>query len=127
MVISMNIHILPVALLAAAAVAGCEGGLTYEGGLTRYVESPDTVIATSIDTGRDNSALRNGGFAIAYDPDGCQNWIADDGVEGYSTPRYDPVSGLPVCNDEFPPGAVVKDYQTPDAGIADYVPRRPRK
>jgi len=120
-VTQMNIRILPVALIAASLLSACEGG-----GLVRYVESPNTVIATAADTGpRDNISLRNGGFAIAYDPDGCQNWIADDGVEGYSTPRFDPVSGLPVCNNQFPPGAVVKDYQTRDAGIADYVPRRP--
>jgi hypothetical protein len=122
----MSMRIVSFALVACAGLAGCEGGLTYEGGLTRYRENPNTVIATSSDTGRDNVSLRNGGFAIAYDPDGCQNWIADDGVEGYSTPRFDPVSGLPVCNNQFPPGAVVKDYQTRDAGLEDYVPRRHR-
>ncbi len=105
---------------AAALLSGCTG-------LTPYVESPDTVIATARDTGRDNKPLRNAEAAIAYDPDGCQNWIMDDGVEGYSTPRYDPVSGLPVCNDHFPPGAVVKDYQTRDAGIGDWVPRSSRR
>ena len=109
------------ALIAALLLSACEGG-----GLVRYVDDPNTVIATASDSGRDNTALRNGGFAIAYDPDGCQNWIADDGVEGYSTPRFDPVSGLPVCNNQFPPGAVVKDYQTGDTGIGDYVPRRRR-
>ncbi|MGQ0563674.1 MAG: hypothetical protein ACT4OK_01200 [Gemmobacter sp.] len=113
----MNMRLTLPALIAAALLSACEGG-----GLVRYTESPNTVIATAADTGRDNISLRNGGFAIAYDPDGCQNWIADDGVEGYSTPRFDPVSGLPVCNNQFPPGAVVKDYQTRDAGIEDYVP-----
>jgi hypothetical protein len=118
-VIQMNMRFAPAALVAVSLLSACEGA-----GLVRYVESPDTVIATAADTGRDNISLRNGGFAIAYDPDGCQNWIADDGVEGYSTPRYDPVSGLPICNNHFPPGAVVKDYQTRDAGIEDYVPGR---
>jgi hypothetical protein len=91
-------------------------------GLTPYAEAPGTVIATPADTGRDNVALREGFAAIAYDPDGCQNWIIDDGVEGYSTPRYDPRSGLPICNRRYPPGAVVGVYQTPDAGINDRVP-----
>jgi hypothetical protein len=45
----------------------------------------------------------------------------DDGLEGYSTPRYDPVSGLPICNDRFPPGTVIRDYQTGTEGIADRV------
>lgn len=97
-------------------LAGCAPGLAP------YVENANTVIATAADTGRDNVALRDGPAAIAYDPDGCQNWIIDDGVEGYSSPRFDPVSGLPVCNNYFPPGAVVKDYQTPDAGLRDWVP-----
>lgn len=113
----MKSCILPRSLLAMAALSGCiEGTVPYRA-------SPNTVIATAADYGQDPVALRDGGFAIAYDPDGCQNWIIDDGVEGYSSPRYDPRSGLPVCNSQFPPGAVVKDYQTPDAGIQDYVPR----
>lgn len=120
----MNMRFLAPALIAASLLSACEGGITYESGLTRYRESPTTVIATASDTGRDSTPLRNGVAAIAYDPDGCQNWIIDDGVEGYSSPRFDPVSGLPICNNQFPPGAVVKDYQTRDAGIGDYVPRR---
>lgn len=108
--------------LSLALLSGCET-LPYEGGLTKYVDSPDTVIAIASDTGRDRGPLKNGEAAIAYDPDGCQNWIIDDGVEGYSTPRFDPVSGLPVCNDAFPPGAVIEEYQTVGAGIRDEVPR----
>lgn len=103
----------PMALL----LAGC-----VQDGLTPYNGNPDTVIATGLDKGRDSGVLRNGQAAIAYDPDGCQNWIMDDGVEGYSTPRYDPVSGLPVCNGRFPPGTVIRNYQTGTEGIRDYVP-----
>lgn len=103
----------PMALL----LAGC-----VQDGLTPYNGNPDTVIATGVDKGRDSGVLRNGQAAIAYDPDGCQNWIMDDGVEGYSTPRYDPVSGLPVCNGRFPPGTVIRNYQTGTEGIRDYVP-----
>jgi hypothetical protein len=108
------------ALLAATALAGCTDGLTP------YVQSPDTVIATASDSGRDNVPLAPGGGAIAYDPDGCQGWIIDDGVEGYSGRRFDPVSGLPVCNNHYPPGTVLRNYQTMDAGIADYVPQAGR-
>lgn len=117
---NMRMTLLAPALLAATALSGCIEGTVP------YVESPNTVIATASDAGRDRSPLRNGFAAIAYDPDGCQNWIMDDGVEGYSSPRFDPVSGLPVCNNHFPPGAVVKDYQTRDAGVRDGVPR-PRR
>lgn len=85
---------------------------------------PDSVIATGSDRGLfDRTALVNGEAAIAYDPDGCQNWIIDDGIEGYSSPRYDPASGLPICNNRFPPGTVIGPYETRSAAIGDWVPR----
>jgi hypothetical protein len=108
-------------MLAAFALAGCVEGLTPFNG------DPNTVIATGVDTGRDPGLLVNGEAAIAYDPDGCQNWIIDDGVEGYASPRFDPVSGLPICNDAFPPGTVIRDHQTGTAGITDRVPGPGRK
>jgi len=112
----MKHRILPgVGLMAAFVLAGCDG-------LTPYRQSPDTVIATDYDRGHDSGVLVEGRAAIAYTPDGCQNWIADDGVEGYADNRYDPVSGLPICNDKYPPGTVVRDYQTGSQGIRDYVP-----
>lgn len=106
----------PALMLAAASLAGCTDGLTP------YVQSPDTLIAVAADRGRDKIGLQEGDAAIAYDPDGCQGWIMDDGVEGYSGRRFDPVSGLPVCNNQFPPGTVIKNYQTQSPGLRDYVP-----
>lgn len=103
-------------ILAAGLLSGCTDGLTP------YVQSPDTVIATAYDTGRDRGVLVEGDAAIAYDPDGCQGWIMDDGVEGYSGRRFDPVSGLPVCNNAYPPGTVIRNYQTQSPGLNDYVP-----
>jgi hypothetical protein len=105
-----------------ATLSACVGD-----GLTPYDGNPNTVIATGVDKGRDSGVLNNGRAAIAYDPDGCQNWIIDDGVEGYSSPRFDPVSGLPICNDRFPPGTVIRDYQSNTEGINDYVPGHGRK
>jgi hypothetical protein len=113
-----------IVMLATTALAGC---VTGADGLRRYDGNPNTVIATGVDKGRDKGVLNNGRAAIAYDPDGCQNWIIDDGVEGYSTPRYDPVSGLPVCNDAYPPGTVLGDYQSDTQGISDWVPGAGRK
>ena len=87
-------------------------------------QGPDSVIATGTDRGVfDHGALVNGEAAIAYDPDGCQNWIIDDGMEGYSSPRFDPVSGLPICNNRFPPGTVIGNYVTGSAGGRDWIPR----
>ena len=113
----MNNPSLPIAGLGLALLlSAC--------GVEPYVEHPDTVIAQGRDTGIDSRGLPHQRAAIAYDPDGCQNWILDDGFEGYASPRFDPVSGLPVCNNLFPPGAVIHDYQTPNAGMRDWVPRR---
>ena len=106
-------------LLSALLVAGCGAGLGP------YTPSPDTVIAVGEDRGWDTTRIPDQRAAIAYDPDGCQNWIIDDGVEGYSTPRYDPATGMAnVCNNRFPPGAVVGDYQSGNQGLRDWVPNR---
>lgn len=94
-------------------LSACEGVHPY---------TPGSTIAIPDDRGRDGGALVEGEAAIAYDPDGCQNWIIDDGVEGYSSPRYDPRSGLPVCNNKYPPGTVIGNYETESAGFPDWVP-----
>jgi hypothetical protein len=107
-----------VLLGVGAALSGCgilEGSRLYHG--------PDSVIAVDNDTGTDDGGLVEGEAAIAYDPDGCQVWIIDDGLEGYSSPRFDPKTGLPVCDGKYPPGTVLGEYQSSSAPIADRVPR----
>lgn len=115
----MNNTVKITVVLSALVLSGCVQGERFEG--TQRYTGPDSIIATGQDQGRDSGVLRNGHAAIAYDPDGCQNWIMDDGLEGYSSPRFDPVSGLPVCNNRFPPGTVLRNYQTGSEGIADRV------
>ncbi len=111
---------IPQAIAACLALAGCDG-------LVPYQQSPDTVIASNHDTGHDSGTLADGGAAIAYDPDGCQVWIMDDGLEGYSGRRYDPKSGLPICDKQYPPGTVLGNYQTQTAGVSDWVPAHSSK
>lgn len=112
--------------LMAALVSGvsaCGGGsIELVEGTKRY-SGPDTIIATGRDGGTDGGKLTDGEAAIAYDPDGCQVWIIDDGIEGYSTPRFDPETGLPVCDDKYPPGTVIGPYATTSAPGQDRVPR----
>lgn len=103
-------------LIAASLLSGCVEGVTP------YTKSPDTIIAIPQDRGSDKSGIADAKAAIAYDPDGCQTWILDDGLEGYSGRRFDPATGLPVCNNLYPPGTVLKDYQTNDTGLTDFVP-----
>jgi hypothetical protein len=105
------------AMAATLMLTGCieaiEGGEPYRGA--------ESVIATGQDQGYQKGTLKDGVAAIAYDPDGCQNWIIDDGLEGYSSPRFDPVTGLPVCDNRYPPGTVLRPYETEDAGVSDLV------
>jgi hypothetical protein len=108
------------ALGLATLVSGCGGFFEGVEGTQPY-SGPDSVIATAEDYGRDAVALKDGEAAIAYDPDGCQVWIIDDGVEGYSSPRFDPKTGLPICDGKYPPGTVIGVYETSDAGIPDRV------
>lgn len=107
-------------LVVATGLSGCGGLIEGIEGTVPY-SGPDSVIATAEDYGRDDVGLVDGEAAIAYDPDGCQVWIVDDGVEGYSTPRFDPKTGLPVCDGKYPPGTVLGVYETSDAGVADRV------
>ncbi len=101
-------------------LSGCGGFFEGVEGTQPY-SGPDSVIATAEDYGRDKVALKDGEAAIAYDPDGCQVWIIDDGIEGYSSPRFDPGTGLPVCDGKYPPGTVIGVYETTDEGIPDRV------
>ena len=105
----------------ASGLSGCASGEFFED-VKRY-HGPDTVIAKASDSGTDDVGLSDGEAAIAYDPDGCQVWIIDDGVEGYSTPRSDPKTGLPICDGKYPPGTVLGAYETSDAPGPDYVPK----
>jgi hypothetical protein len=108
-------------LTLAVSVSGCGRAFyeIFEG--TQPYSGPDSVIATAEDYGEDDAALVDGQAAIAYDPDGCQVWIIDDGVEGYSSPRFDPKTGLPVCDGKYPPGTVLGPYETDSAPGPDRV------
>ena len=111
-----RIHASGLVLLAAAMLSGCATATIGPNG-----ELP--VIARPIDQGIDPIPLNDTMPAIAYDPDGCQIWLMDDGAEGYSGRRLDRVSGLPVCNNQYPPGSVVRDYRTNN--IPDFIPGNP--
>jgi hypothetical protein len=108
-------------LALGGLLAGCGGFIEGFEGTQRY-GGPGSVIATAEDRGEDDAGLVDGQAAIAYDPDGCQVWIIDDGLEGYSSPRFDPKTGLPVCDGKYPPGTVLGPYETESAPGPDRVP-----
>jgi hypothetical protein len=105
----------------AFGLSACASGEFFED-VVQY-SGPDTVIAKAGDSGTDDIRLVDGQAAIAYDPDGCQVWIIDDGVEGYASPRFNPKTGMPVCDGKYPPGTVLGPYETADAPGPDYVPK----
>ncbi len=69
-------------LFTVVLVAACEG---------RTGDS-----SQPIDGGLDGGPLQDGVANIWVDPDGCQHWYIDDGLEGYMTPRLN-YDGTPRC------------------------------
>ncbi len=70
-------------VLAAGALVACE-----------RVGDDNTVT----DGGLDGGLLRDGVANVWVDPDGCQHWYIDDGLEGFMTPRLNR-DGTPKCQD----------------------------
>ena len=97
-------------LLLASLLGACTGTTSGE----------PRLIARSADGGfSDRVPLADGEAAIAVDPDGCQNWLIDDGFEGYASRRRDPRSGLPVCTNRLQPGGVYNEYRV--TGLPDII------
>ncbi|WP_435205767.1 OmpA family protein [Tateyamaria sp. 1078] len=58
-----------------------------------------SVAATDVAAQTKSQSGRDGGQYIPtiwVDPDGCEHWVMDDGVEGYMTPHTNR-KGIPVC------------------------------
>ena len=83
------------ALTATVFLAGCLGE-----------DGPDKTIDRGFDR-KDLSQLQAG---IWVDPNGCDHWIIDDGVEGYLSARLDKY-GKPVCSGVAPPTQTVGDFK----------------
>lgn len=66
------------------------------GALTACERSGDNNDVT--DGGVDGGFLRDGIANVWIDPDGCQHWYIDDGLEGFMTPRMNR-DGTPKCQD----------------------------
>lgn len=106
-----NFKVLGFGLVLLTAVSGC----TPTGGGRLMARPTDGGIS---DGARNQSGLLKGEAAVAIDPDGCQNWIIDDGVEGYASRRRDPASGLPVCGGGAP-GQVIGNPRV--SGFPDFL------
>ena len=64
----------------------------------------------SIDYGFKKKHLSQLQAGIWVDPNGCDHWIIDDGIEGYLSQRLDR-NGKPVCSGVAPPNTVTGPFQ----------------
>ncbi|SES00552.1 hypothetical protein SAMN04490244_104372 [Tranquillimonas rosea] len=83
------------ALALAGALAACDG----------------TKVDQSIDRGLDSKDLSQLKGGIWIDPNGCDHWRIDDGIEGYQGVRLDR-DGKPVCSGAGAPNTVVGPYHS---------------
>ena len=90
----MNIFKLTIIGAAAFGLAACE-----EVGADK-----------TTDLGVDSKGLVNLVPGIWVDPNGCDHWIIDDGVEGYMDARLDP-DGKPVCSGVADPTFTAGDFK----------------
>ena len=70
----------------------------------------------TIDGGLDKKHLSQLEAGIWVDPNGCDHWIIDDGVEGYLSARLDQY-GKPVCSGAAPPTYTSGDFKSGSTGI----------
>jgi len=63
------------------------------------------------DRGPDSKELTGLRAGIWVDPNGCDHWIIDDGLEGYLSARLDRKTGKPVCSGIAPPTQTVGDFK----------------
>lgn len=64
----------------------------------------------SRDRGIDSKDLSQLQAGIWVDPNGCDHWIIDDGLEGYLSPRMDKY-GKPVCSGVAPPTVATGNFK----------------
>jgi hypothetical protein len=93
----MPFHKPLVGLIAATALSGCF-----------LADAPaDKSQARNTFARKDLSPLKAG---VWIDPNGCDHWIIDDGVEGYLSQRLDKY-GKPVCSGTAPPTVATGDFK----------------
>ena len=90
-------------------LTACAFGLSacgdIESGVVRGFSSDKTQ-----DRGFGSKHLSQLQAGIWVDPNGCDHWLIDDGIEGYLSQRLDKY-GKPVCSGIAPPNTVVGSYQ----------------
>ncbi|PSL19798.1 hypothetical protein [Shimia abyssi] len=78
------------------------------------VAACDNKVDKTVDRGFDSDHISTMTAGIWVDPNGCDHWIIDDGVEGYLSQRLDPY-GKPVCSGAAPPGVATGPFKSGSA------------
>lgn len=65
----------------------------------------------TLDRGVDDKHLSQLVAGVWIDPEGCDHWIIDDGVEGYLTARLDDY-GKPICSGAGLPNTAVGPFKS---------------
>ncbi|WP_224824808.1 hypothetical protein [Cognatishimia sp. MH4019] len=91
-------------LALGVAVSGCANERLLR-------EGPRNTIDKTVDAGRDTKDLSQLKAGVWIDPNGCDHWIIDDGVEGYLSARLDKY-GKPVCSGAAPPGVATGPFKS---------------
>lgn len=100
----MNFHGICVSVLALALMSGCA-----EFWIAGVEGGRRTGLERSFDAGQDAKSLSQLIAGTWVDPNGCDHWFIDDGVEGYLTERLTP-DGRPVCSGVAPPNTATGPF-----------------
>ncbi len=90
-------------LVAGLSVSGCVAALSDEPLGGRQGEE------RWVDSSIDSKPLSQLVAGVWIDPNGCDHWIIDDGLEGYLSARLDDY-GRPVCSG-LPPNYAIGPFQ----------------
>ena len=89
-------------------------GLLFLALATSVAGCVDNKADKTVDRGFDSKHLSQLKAGIWVDPNGCDHWIIDDGIEGYLSQRLDPY-GKPVCSGAAPPGVATGPFKAGSA------------
>lgn len=74
----------------------------------------------TVDRGLDAHHVSTMKAGIWVDPNGCDHWIIDDGIEGYLSQRLDKY-GKPVCSGAAPPNTAIGPFKNKEGAFADLI------
>ena len=96
--------------LTLCFLTGCESGESSFLGSGIQDKSKDGLV--------DTKSLEHLKAGIWIDPNGCQHWIIDDGVEGYLSQRL-LRNGKPLCVDHYTPSVATGGFKDGESFLGD--------